>query len=194
MWIKKCQPKFLANQRVPLLGKQRVSEESRTNLNHVLHALKWRQVRETEFERMLMSESILYCYEDASHIDPNRTRMCLQVDNGTQLNPTHLNICELLDKTESNRLLDTMTQSPISTPVIHYVRQTDFRSERLYQMKKRRYTAPESSMQMETAVQPAYAPKNTIHFHEADFYTRAIPTTRYNELLNAINKTTHFRK
>ena len=183
------------SQRVSYLGKQRVSEESRTNLNHVLHALKWRQVRETEFERMLMSDSILYCYEDASHIDPNRTRMCLQVDNGTQLNPKNLNICDKqLNKTEINRLLDTMTQSPISTPVKHYVRQTDFRSERLYRMKKRRYTAPESSMQMETAVQPAYAPKNTIHFHEADFYTRAIPTTRYNELLNAINKDTHFRK
>ena len=141
---------------------------------------------------MLMSESILYCNEDASHIDPNRTRMCLQVDNGTQLNPTNLNICDkLLNKTEINRLLDTMTQSPISSP---YDRQTDFRSERLYRMKKRRYTAPESSMQMETAVQPAYAPKNTTHFHEADFYTRAIPTTRYNELLNAMNKDTHFRK
>ncbi len=62
-------------------------------------------------------------------------------------------------------------------------------------MKKRRYTAPESSIQMETAVKPAYAPKNTIkHFHEADFYTRAIPTTRYNELLNAINDDTNFRK
>ena len=120
------------SQRVSYLGKQRVSEESRTNLNHVLHALKWRQVRETEFERMLMSDFILYCYEDASHIDPNRTRMCLQVDNGTQLNPTNLNICDKqLNKTEINRLLDTMTQSPISTPVKHYVRQTDFRSERL---------------------------------------------------------------
>ena len=35
---------------------------------------------------MLMSDSILYCYEDASHIDPDRTKsMYLQVDNGTQL-------------------------------------------------------------------------------------------------------------
>jgi hypothetical protein len=82
------------SQRVPYLGKQRVSEESRTNLNHVLHALKWRQVRETEFERMLMSDSILYCYKDASHIDPDRTKsMFLQVDNG-KWNPNKLDKLE----------------------------------------------------------------------------------------------------
>ncbi len=146
---------------------------------------------------MLMSDSILYCYEDASHIDSDRTKsIYLQMDNGTQINPTNSNINDkLLNKTEINRLLDTMTQSPISIPVKHYVKQPDFRSERQYQMRKRRYTAPESSIQMETAVKPAYAPKNTIeHFHEADFYTRAIPRTRYNELQNAINDDTHFRK
>jgi hypothetical protein len=144
-----------------------------------------------------MSDCILYCYEDASHIDPDRTKSIhLQMDNEPQINSTNSNInVKLLNKTEINRLLDTMTQSPISTPVKHYVKQPDFRSERLYQMKKRRHTAPESSSQMETAVKPAYAPKNAIeHFHEADFYTRPIPRTRYHELQNAINDDTHFRK
>ena len=64
---------------------------------------------------MLMSDAILYYHEDASHIDPDRTKsMYLQVDNGTQLNLTNSNISDkLLNKTEINRLLDTMTQSPI---------------------------------------------------------------------------------
>jgi hypothetical protein len=91
----------------------------------------------------------------------------LQVDNGAQLNPTNSNISDkLLNKMEINRLLDTMTQSPISTPVKHYVNQPDFRSERLYQIKKRRYTAPESSIQMETAVKPAYCIR-TQEYHRA---------------------------
>ncbi len=68
---------------------------------------------------MLMSDAIIYRHEDAPHIDPDRTkRMYLQVDNGTQLNLTNSNISDkLLNKMEINRLLDTMTQSPISTPV-----------------------------------------------------------------------------
>jgi hypothetical protein len=62
-------------------------------------------------------------------------------------------------------------------------------------MTKRLHTAPESSIQMETTVNPEHAPKNTIeHFHEGDFYTRAIPKARYNELQNTINDNTHFRK
>jgi hypothetical protein len=141
-----------------------------------------------------MSDSILYCYEYASHIDPERTKgIYLQMDNEPQINSTNSN-GKLLNKTEINRLLDTMTQSPISTPVRHYVKQLDFRSKRLYQMRKRRHTAPESSIQMETTVNPGHAPSNTIeHFHEADFYTRAIPEARYNELQNTINDDTHFR-
>jgi hypothetical protein len=102
-----------------------VSEESRTNLNRVLHALKWRQARETELDRILMSDSILYCYEDASHVDPDRTKsIYLQMDNEPQINSTNSNINgKLPNKTKINRLLDAMTQSPISTPVKYYVKQ-----------------------------------------------------------------------
>ncbi len=86
------------NQRVPLLGKQRVFEESRTNLHHILnapdsqtnedHISRWaHQARESEFGRILMSNSIRYCYQDISHADPD-----LQMDNGLQINLTNSNI------------------------------------------------------------------------------------------------------
>ena len=56
------------NQRVPLLGKQRVSEESRTDFSFIPNASdlqtnngyisKWDQARESELTRILMSKSI----------------------------------------------------------------------------------------------------------------------------------------
>jgi hypothetical protein len=56
------------NQRVPLLGNQRVSEESRTDSKLIPHASdlqtnnshisKWDQARESELTKILMSKSI----------------------------------------------------------------------------------------------------------------------------------------
>jgi hypothetical protein len=151
-----------------------VSEESRTNLNHVLHALKWRQARESEFERILMSNSILYCYQDASHVDPNRTKsIYLHMDNGPQINPTNSNITTLLcpiSKTNTK----TVSYPQPSVP---------------------------SSNNDRTAIgfNPNHAPKNRyrhidMHSHEADFYSRAISEARYNELHNTINEDNYFWK
>jgi hypothetical protein len=70
------------NQREPLLGKQRVSEESRTDFSFIPNALvlqtnnghisKWDQARKSELTRILMSKSIRYCYQDTSYADPDK--------------------------------------------------------------------------------------------------------------------------
>ncbi len=91
------------NQRVSLLGKQRVSEESRRNVYHILnapdlqtnedHILRWEQARESDFGRILMSNPIRYCYQDTSHDHSDRTKsIYLQMDNGLQINLTNSNI------------------------------------------------------------------------------------------------------
>ena len=57
-------------------------------------APSWKQAKDDEFERVLMSESVqTYCYQDDSYVDPNRTkRVYTQMDNGLQISLTNSNI------------------------------------------------------------------------------------------------------
>ena len=94
----------LGNQRVPLLGKQRVSEESRTDSSFIPnasvlqtnngHISRWDQARESELARILMSKSIRYCYQDTSYADPDKgihVQFNLTDSNITAPFPTHGN-------------------------------------------------------------------------------------------------------
>jgi hypothetical protein len=85
------------NQKVFLLGKQRVPEESRTDsisipnasdlLTNIGHISKWDQARESELTKILMSKSIRYCYQDTSYADPDKG-IHMQFHNGLQFDLT----------------------------------------------------------------------------------------------------------
>ena len=62
------------------------------------------------------------------------------------------NTYELSTHAESTSLYMTEINRPISAPSKYYVKQLDFRSERLYHMMKRLHIAPESDIQMETTI------------------------------------------
>ena len=62
------------------------------------------------------------------------------------------NTYELSTHAESTSLHMTVINRPISAPGKYYVKQLDFRSERLYHMTKRLHIAPESDIQMETTI------------------------------------------
>ncbi len=104
--------------------------------------------------------------------------------------------------TEINRLLDAMTQSPISTPVKYYVKQPDFRSERLYHMTKRLHIAPESDIQMETTIFSEQSQSNldeyprvtdgfvinyTPQMNINNIFTKALPELQYDQLLQCVS-------
>jgi hypothetical protein len=167
------------NQRVSLLGKQRVSKESRTNLHHILnapdlqtnedHISRWEQARENEFGRILMSNSIRYCYQDTSHADPDRTkRIYMQMDNGLHINLTNSNITTLCPIPGNNA--STISHPQQSVPSGNNDRTViGFNTEL---GPKHRYI--------------------DVHFHGTDVTTRAIPETRFNELHNTVKDDTHF--
>jgi hypothetical protein len=65
------------NQRVSLLGKQRVSEESQNTTDLLInegHISKWKQARDSELTRIMMTKSIRYSYQDTSHVDLAHTK------------------------------------------------------------------------------------------------------------------------
>ncbi len=110
------------------------------------------------------------------------------------------------NRTESRRLLHAMTQSQISTPVEYYVKEPDFRSERLYHMTKRLHIAPESDIQMQTTIYSEPSQPNpdghprvadelvsdttncpivinyTPQMNIANCFTKALPESQYDQL------------
>jgi hypothetical protein len=156
------------NQRVPLLRKQRVSEESRTDFSFIPnasdlqtnngHISKWDPARESELTRILMSKSIRYCHQDISYADPDKG-IHVQIHNGLQFNLTDSNITAQC-LTHGN---NTSTVSHNDCHVIGF--------------------------------STGLGPKNRnidVHFHGADVTTRAIPDTKFNELHDRIKSDTHF--
>ena len=104
--------------------------------------------------------------------------------------------------TEINRLLDIKTRSPISAPVKYYVKQPDFRSERLYHMTKRLHITPESDTQMDTTIfsEPSQSnldeyPRVTDEFvinytpqmDLNNIFTKTLPELQYDELLQYVS-------
>ncbi len=159
------------NQRVPLLGKQRVSEESRTDFSFIPnasvlqtnngHISKWDQARESELTRILMTKSIRYCYQDTSYADHDKgihVRFNLTDSNITAPFPTHGN--------------NTATVSHPQPPV-----------------------PSDHNDWPAIGFSTGLGPKNRIidvHFHEANATTRAIADTKFNKLHDRIISDTHF--
>ncbi len=156
---------------MPLLGKQRLSEEFRTDFcvipnASVLqtdngHISKWDQARKSELTRILMSKSIRYCYQDTSYADP---------DKGTHVQ---------FNLTDSNITAPFLTHGNTTTTVSH----------------------PQPSVPADHNDWPAIGlstglgPKNRnsdAHFHGADVITRTIPENKFNELRDRIISDTHF--
>jgi hypothetical protein len=102
---------------------------------------------------------------------------------------------------EIHRILDIVTRSPISAPVKYYVKQLDFRSERLYHMRRGLHIAPDSDIQMETIFpEPSqlnldeyprvtdelvinYTPQMDLN----NIFTKTLPELQYDELLQCVS-------
>ena len=102
---------------------------------------------------------------------------------------------------EIHRILDIITRSPISAPVQYYVKQLDFRSERLYRMTRGRHTAPDSDIQMDTAISPEPSQLNLNEYPRVtdvvinytpqmdlnNIVTKTLPELQYDELLQCVS-------
>lgn len=102
---------------------------------------------------------------------------------------------------EIHRILDIITRSPISAPVKYYVKQLDFRSERLYRMTRGRHTAPDSDIQMDTAISPEPSQLNLNEYPRVtdvvinytpqmdlnNIFTKTLPELQYDELLQCVS-------
>ena len=116
-------------QRESSTGKQRVSEKSRTDLHTYSQCSgftdQWglcpkiyimRKARDSEFERILMSNSVHHCYQDDSYVDPDCTRsIYTQMDNGLQINLTNSNITALCSIYGNNLGLHPQYTSPATS-------------------------------------------------------------------------------
>jgi hypothetical protein len=159
------------NQRVPLLGKQTVSEEARTDFSFIPnasvlqtnngHISKWDQARESELARILMSKSIRYYYQDTSYADPDKgihVQFNLTDSNITAPFPTHGN----------NTTTVSHPQPPV--PSDH----NDW-----------------SAIGFSTGLGPKNR-NSDAHFHGAYITTRTIQDNKFNELHDRIISDTHF--
>jgi hypothetical protein len=159
------------NQRVLLLGKQRVSEKARTHFSFIPnasalqtnngHISKWDQARESELTKILMSKSIRYCYQDTSYADP---------DNGihVQFNLTNSNITAPFPTHGNNTTTVSHPEPPVPSD------QNDWPA---------------------IGFNTGLGPKNRnsdAHLQGADVTTRTIPDNKFNELRDCIISDTHF--
>ena len=119
------------------------------------------------------------------------------------------NTYELSTHAESTSLYMTEINRPISAPSKYYVKQLDFRSERLYHMTKRLHIAPESDIQMETTIflEPSQSNLNayprvtdefvtnyTPQMDLNNIFTKTLPELQYDELLQCVNIDSHKTK
>jgi hypothetical protein len=133
---------------------------------------------------------------------PRKQRVSAKLRKNTHESTTAESNQKLLHMTEINRLLDAKTRSPNSAPVKYYVKQPDFRSERLYHMTKRLHIAPESDIQMETTIFPEPSQSNldeyprvtdefvinyTPQMNINNIFTKALPELQYDELLQCVS-------
>ena len=159
------------NQRVPLLGKQRVSEEARTDFSFIPnasvlqtnndHISKWDQARESELTKILMSKSIRYCYQDTSYADP---------DNGihVQFNLTNSNITAPFPTHGNNTTTVSHPEPPVPSDQNNW-----------------------PAIGFNTGLGPKNQ-NSDAHFQEDDATTRTIPDNKFNELRDCIKSDTHF--
>ncbi len=179
------------NQRVSLLRKQRVSEESRTNLHHNLnapdlqtnedHISKWEQARKSEFRRILMSKSIIKVRSSFTRGNATATK--------TRHTPIHIApkayICKWI--MDSKSIWRTRT----SQHYVQYLETTQGPSV-CYPLQ----SGPSGNNGCTIiGFKTEHTPKNRyidVHFHGTDVTTRAIPEARFNELHNTIKDDTHF--
>ena len=108
-----------------------------------------------------------------------------------------------LHMAEIHRILDIVTRSPISAPVKYYVKQLDFRSERLYHnMTRGLHIAPDSNIQMETTISSEPSQSNLDEYLRVtdefvinytpqmdlnNIFTKTLPELQYNELLQCVS-------
>ena len=119
------------------------------------------------------------------------------------------NTYELSTHAESTSLYMTEINHPISAPGKYYVKQLDFRSERLHHMTKRLHIAPESAIQMETTIFPEPSQSNldayprvtdgfvinyTPQMDWNNIFTKTLPELQYDELLQCVNIDSHKTK
>ena len=119
------------------------------------------------------------------------------------------NTYELSTHAESTSLYMTEINRPISAPSKYYVKQLDFRSERLYHMTKRLHIAPESDIQMETTIflEPSQSNLNayprvtdefvtnyTPQMDLNNIFTKTLPELQYDELLQCVSIDSHKTK
>ena len=119
------------------------------------------------------------------------------------------NTYELSTHAESTSLYMTEINRPISAPGKYYVKQLDFRSERLHHMTKRLHIAPESAIQMETTIFPEPSQSNldayprvtdgfvinyTPQMDWNNIFTKTLPELQYDELLQCVNIDSHKTK
>ncbi len=134
-------------------------------------------------------------------VHPRKQRMSAKLRKNTYDVSTRAE-STLLHTTEINRLLDARTRSPISAQVKYYVKQPDFRSERLYDMTKRLHSAPESDTQMETTIfsEPSQSnldeyPRVTDEFvinytpqmDLNNIFTKTLPELQYYDLIQCVS-------
>ena len=132
---------------------------------------------------------------------PRKQRVSAKLRKNTYELSTHAE-STLLYMTEINRLLDTKTRSPISAPVKYYVKQPDFRSERLYHIAKRLHIKPESDMQMETTIVSERSQANRDEYPRVtdefvinytpqmdlnNIIAKTLPELQYDELLQCVS-------
>ena len=118
-------------------------------------------------------------------------------DLSTHAGSTSLHMAEI------HRILDIVTRSPISAPVKYYVKQLDFRSERLY------HIAPDSDIQMETTISSEPSQSNLDEYPRVtdefvvnytpqmdlnDIFTTTLPESQYDELLQCVSIDSHKTK
>ena len=139
---------------------------------------------------------------------PRKQRVSAKLRKNTYESSTHAESTSL-HMAEIHRILDIMTRSPISAPVKYYVKQLDFRSERLYHMTRGLHIAPDSDIQMETTISSEPSQSNldecprvtdefvinyTPQMDLNDIFTTTLPESQYDELLQCVSIDSHKTK
>ena len=132
---------------------------------------------------------------------PRKQRVSAKLRKNTYELSTHAESTSL-HMAEIHRILDIMTRSPISAPVKYYVKQLDFRSERLYHMTRGLHIAPDSDIQMETTISSEPSQSNLDEYPRVtdefvinytpqmdlnNIFTKTLPELQYDELLQCVS-------
>ena len=139
---------------------------------------------------------------------PGKQRVSAKLRKNTSELSTHADSTSL-HMAEIHRILDIMTRSPISAPVKYYIKQLDFRSERLYHMTRGLHIAPDSDIQMETTISSEPSQSNLDEYPRVtdefvinytpqmdlnDIFTTTLPESQYDELLQCVSIDSHETK